>query len=109
MLAQVVVEKTLPDGASYDDFVGALTENENSCRYGIFRLHYEGYSALETKTDVKVGLFLWTPETSKVREKMLYSSNQHSVEAAFPGFKLKVKAESPDEIEYINVREIARE
>ena len=98
----------MPVGASYGDFVGALTENENSCHYGIFRLHYEGYSALETKTDVKVGLFVWTPETSKVTEKILYASYKESVKTAFPGFKFKVEAANTDELEYSRVVEIAK-
>ena len=107
-MTKISVDRTLLVGASYDDFIQALTENANSCRYGIFRLHYESNIGSVTKTDVKVGLFIWIPETSSSIEKMLYfSSRKHSVRTAFAGLEFMVQASDLDGLDYINVREIA--
>merc|ERR1712032_1028169 len=91
---EIVVEKYgEKDKGSYDSFLKDLAvKDENgkdACRYAFYDYEYQfnpqgGDSVMRSK------LFLlnWCPETSAIRNKMLYASSFDSLKRAFEGVKI---------------------
>merc|ERR1739842_114131 len=91
---EIVVEKYgEKDKGNYDSFLKDLAvKDENgkdACRYAFYDYEYQfnppgGDSVMRSK------LFLlnWCPETSAIRNKMLYASSFDSLKRAFEGVKI---------------------
>jgi len=98
---QVVLDQEGPETATYDDFISSLCSEPDSCRYGVFIVQYESNEGNREKT----GFFVWCPESSKVREKMLYAGTKDTVKKAFEGVQFEVQGNEIDDLDYANVLE----
>jgi len=92
----VVAEKATSD-KSYDDFVKNLPEND--CRYAVFDMEFTA----QGMTKQKICLFVWSPDTSPIRQKMLYASSKDAIKKKLIGFAKEIQCTDHEELDMDNV------
>ncbi|XP_061373734.1 actin-depolymerizing factor 7-like isoform X2 [Gastrolobium bilobum] len=90
---QVVVDKLGDPEESYDDFMASLPDNE--CRYAVYDFHF---TTNENCQKSKIFFFAWSPDTSKVRMKMVYASSKDRFKRELDGIQVEVQATDPSEM-----------
>ncbi|XP_021280528.1 actin-depolymerizing factor 10 [Herrania umbratica] len=90
---QVIVEKLGTPGATYDDFTNSLPANE--CRYAVFDYNF---TTNENCQKSKIFFFAWSPDTSRVRSKMLYASSKDKFKRQLDGIQVELQATDPSEM-----------
>ncbi|KAG4302447.1 hypothetical protein PCANB_001258 [Pneumocystis canis] len=95
----IIVEKT-SSSLDYQQFIMDLPEND--CRYAVYDLEYhlEG----EGKR-TKMCFFVWSPETSPIRSKMLYASSKDALRRALCGISVEIQGTDLSEISFGSVFE----
>merc|ERR1711964_849999 len=68
---EIVVEQKGAPEAKWDDFVKALPPND--CRYAAYDFEFTVEDGGQRE---KILFVLWSPETSKIKSKMLYTSSK---------------------------------
>lgn len=120
-LTSVVVERAVQGTADYDAFVSSLPEND--CRWVVYDFEFqkspaEGqrnkliFIAWYNSIDHNHGLFLTrfrSPETSKIKQKMVYASTKEGFKKRLVGVGVEVQATDFSEISYDAVLEKARQ
>uniref|UniRef100_A0A7S2EY82 ADF-H domain-containing protein n=1 Tax=Stereomyxa ramosa TaxID=1078864 RepID=A0A7S2EY82_9EUKA len=101
-LTEVIVEKTAPETASYDDFVAELPEND--CRYALY--DYEADMGSDGIRN-KLCFVLWCPDSSRIKPKMLYTSTKESMKKVLVGINTEIQATDYSEIAEDVVKERA--
>jgi len=91
-LSQVVLEKTAPPTATWEDFERDLPRDD--CRYGVFDFEYEKDGGKRNK----IVFVVWCPETSKIKSKMLYTSTKDSLKKKLVGIGTELQATDASEI-----------
>ncbi|XP_077225878.1 actin-depolymerizing factor-like isoform X2 [Tasmannia lanceolata] len=92
-IQQVMVDKVGDPGDSYEDFTACLPANE--CRYAVF--DYD-FTTEENCQKSKMFFIAWSPDTSKVRSKMLYASSKDRFKREFDGIQVELQATDASEI-----------
>lgn len=78
---QIVVEKT-SSSTEYDDFTEALqARGAEACSYGFYDFEYER----DGKRHRKIFVINWSPDTAKIRQRMLYSKGWEAVKSTLTG------------------------
>ncbi|KAL8172484.1 hypothetical protein V2J09_024288 [Rumex salicifolius] len=90
---KVVVEKLGGPDESYDDFTSSLPADE--CRYCVF--DYD-FTTDEHCQKSKIFFIAWSPDTSKVRSKMLYASSKDRFKRELYGIQVELQATDPSEM-----------
>ncbi|XP_044504737.1 actin-depolymerizing factor 7-like [Mangifera indica] len=90
---QVVVEKLGSPGDSYDDFTASLPADE--CRYAVFDFDF---TTTENCQRSKIFFIAWSPDTSKVRMKMVYASTKDRFKRELDGIQFELQATDPSEM-----------
>ena len=67
-------------GQGYDDFIESLPEN--NCRYAVVDVKFETSDERQTS---KLVFMSWSPDTCKVREKMIYAGSKEYLKSCFAG------------------------
>ncbi|KAG2231341.1 hypothetical protein BDF21DRAFT_182185 [Thamnidium elegans] len=98
---EIVVEKSATD-AEYNDFLSQLPDDEP--RYAVFDFEYEKTG--EGKRN-KITFYSWIPDTSKVRQKMLYASSKDALRRQLVGIAIEVQGTDSSEVDYDVVLEKA--
>jgi len=88
---------------SYDDFLGDLVKQDSAghdeCRYGVFDYDFVVKSqGAEDSQRNKLMLFLWCPDTAKVRAKMIYSSAFDALKKTLTAVQIVVQGNDFSEI-----------
>ncbi|KAL1923301.1 uncharacterized protein VTP21DRAFT_8281 [Calcarisporiella thermophila] len=96
---EIVVEKT-GENASYDEFVEMLPPNE--CRYAIYDFEYERPGE---GTRNKICFYAWSPDTSKIKQKMLYASSKDALRRQLVGIGAEIQGTDHAEVSYEAVLE----
>ncbi|KAK1266109.1 hypothetical protein QJS04_geneDACA000441 [Acorus gramineus] len=92
-IQQVTVERLgLPD-ETYDDFTASLPPNE--CRYAVFDFDFV---TDENCQKSKIFFIAWSPDTSRVRSKMLYASSKDRFKRELDGIQVELQATDPSEM-----------
>jgi cofilin len=104
-LRQIRVLKTAPVTATYDEFVEDLKEAEEKreCRYGVFDAEYELQNGEKRS---KLVFFLWSPDSSKVKQKMVYTSSKDALRKALVGVGKDLQANDHGDLAWSNVLEV---
>lgn len=88
------VESTGPRDAKYSDFLEQLQKFKSECRYCVFdfpaRVEASG-DGTSMSVD-RLVLMTWCPESSKIKQKMLYSSSYDALKKALVGVYKYVQA-----------------
>ncbi|KAI8071509.1 hypothetical protein BC940DRAFT_293035 [Gongronella butleri] len=100
-LKEIVVEKQVAE-ATYDDFLEALPADEP--RYAVYDFDYEKPGAGMRN---KITFFSWIPDTSKVRQKMVYAASVDSLRRNLVGLAIEVQGTDASEVDYDTVLEKA--
>ncbi|XP_020693098.2 actin-depolymerizing factor 7 isoform X2 [Dendrobium catenatum] len=92
-LKQVVVDKVGEPALNYEDFTANLSASE--CRYAVYDFDF---FTEENVPKSKIFFIAWSPDTSKVRNKMLYASTKESFKRELDGIQVELQATDPSEI-----------
>jgi len=114
-LTEIVVEQTVNKdenknfSAEYENLVDRLREvqDEGGCRYVVVDFEYQ----IKELTKSKMIFISWAPDTSKIKQKMVYTSSQHILKKPLDGISLYVQGNDLDDVsfEYIEKTIIERE
>ncbi|CAI9288899.1 unnamed protein product [Lactuca saligna] len=84
---QVVVEKLGLPNESYNDLLNNLPSNE--CRYAVFDFDFV---TKENCQKSKIVFFAWSPDSSRVRSKMIYASSKDRFKRELDGIQFELQA-----------------
>lgn len=102
-LKMIVVQTRAEPSATYDDFVNEMKEAEKAqeCRYAVFDVEYE---TLDKQPRNKICFFMWSPETAKIKQRMVYSSSKDALKKALgEGIGREIQANDHGDLEFSNV------
>ncbi|KAG6541886.1 hypothetical protein Mapa_016714 [Marchantia paleacea] len=94
---QIVVDKAGGPTESYDAFAACLPESD--CRYGVFDFDF---TTADNCRKSKIFFIAWSPDTSRVKSKMMYSSSKDKFKRELDGVHYELQATDPTEMD-INV------
>ncbi|KAK8949938.1 Actin-depolymerizing factor 7 [Platanthera guangdongensis] len=97
---QVTVENVGEPSLNYEDFTANLPANE--CRYAVFDFDF---FTEENVPKSKIFFIAWSPDTSKVRSKMLYASSKERFKRELDGIQVELQATDPSEIHLDVIKE----
>jgi len=98
-LKQVIVEQCGEPGMTYEDFAASLPPNE--CRYAIYDFDFVTAENLQKS---KIFFIAWSPDTSRVRSKMLYASSKERFKNELDGIQVELQATDPTEMDLDVIR-----
>ncbi|KAL5053050.1 hypothetical protein RYX36_033732 [Vicia faba] len=90
---QVVVDKLGEPTASYDDFMASFPADE--CRYAVYDFDF---ITDENCQKSKIFFVAWSPDTSRVRMKMVYASSKDRFKRELDGIQVELQATDPSEM-----------
>ncbi|OZJ02327.1 Cofilin [Bifiguratus adelaidae] len=98
-MKEIVVEKA-ESGQDYDAFIAALPADEP--RYAVYDFQYEkGDEGIRNK----ITFYTWTPDTAKIRQKMVYASSKEGLRRKLVGIAVEVQGTDFSEVDYQTVLE----
>mmetsp|Transcript_11368 Transcript_11368/g.16908 ORF Transcript_11368/g.16908 Transcript_11368/m.16908 type:complete len:142 (-) Transcript_11368:147-572(-) len=95
---EIVVDTFGERSKTYDDFVACLPPNE--CRYGLFDLDYE---TADGRPSSKLIFIAWTPDTAKIKNKMLYAGSKEGLKSSLVGVGVHLQATDMSELEHSHI------
>ncbi|XP_010558792.1 PREDICTED: actin-depolymerizing factor 2-like [Tarenaya hassleriana] len=90
---EVIVEKLGEPTESYEDFSAALPADE--CRYAVYDFDYV---TDENCQKSRIVFIAWSPDASKVRNKMIYASSKDRFKRELDGIQIELQATDPTEM-----------
>uniref|UniRef100_A0A5B7BG21 Putative actin-depolymerizing factor 10 n=1 Tax=Davidia involucrata TaxID=16924 RepID=A0A5B7BG21_DAVIN len=94
-IQQVMVEKAGAKEETYEDFTNSLPANE--CRYAVFDFDFITDENIQKS---KIFFIAWSPDTSRVRSKMLYASSKDRFKRELDGIQVELQATDPSEMSF---------
>ncbi|XP_074290580.1 actin-depolymerizing factor 4-like [Silene latifolia] len=91
---QVVVEKLGKPNETYGDFTASLPADE--CRYAVFDFDFV---TEENCQKSKIFFVAWSPDTAKVKSKMIYASSKDRFKRELDGIQVELQATDPSEMD----------
>jgi len=91
---EVIVEKVGEPAQSHEDFAASLPDNE--CRYAVF--DYDFVTA-ENCQKSRIFFIAWSPDTARVRTKMIYASSKDRFKRELDGIQVELQATDPTEMD----------
>ncbi|KAL8089738.1 hypothetical protein AgCh_039287 [Apium graveolens] len=90
---QVIVEKLGEPSEGYEEFTACLPADE--CRYAVY-----DYDFLTPENVPKSRIFFvaWSPDTARVRSKMIYASSKDRFKRELDGIQIELQATDPTEM-----------
>ncbi|KAF1872449.1 hypothetical protein Lal_00016747 [Lupinus albus] len=92
---QVVVDKLGEPTESYDDFMASFPADE--CRYAVYDFDF---TTEENCQKSKIYFIAWSPDTSRVRMKMVYASSKDRFKRELDGIQVELQATDPSEMSF---------
>jgi len=100
---EIVVDKVVPNSATYDDFIAELKAlPKEECRYAVFDFEW---TTSEGALRQKICFYVWCPDTSKMKPKMLYASSKDAIRKKLVGLGAEIQGTDWSEIDYETVLE----
>ncbi|KAJ6904864.1 hypothetical protein NC652_022790 [Populus alba x Populus x berolinensis] len=90
---QVIVEKLGEPAQSYEDFTASLPADE--CRFAVYDFDFV---TAENVQKSRIFFIAWSPDTSKVRSKMIYASSKDRFKRELDGIQVELQATDPTEM-----------
>ncbi|XP_057524661.1 actin-depolymerizing factor 4 [Amaranthus tricolor] len=91
---QVIVEKVGEPSQSYEDFTSSLPADE--CRYAVYDFDFV---TAENCQKSRIFFIAWSPDTAKVRSKMIYASSKDRFKRELDGIQVELQATDPSEMD----------
>jgi len=105
-LKRIVVETKADPSSTYPDFLKQMKDAEQAqeCRYAIFDVEYD---TKDGQPRNKIVFFMWSPETAKIKQRMVYASSKDALKKTLgEGIGKEVQANDHGDLELSNVMEI---
>ncbi|XP_050211086.1 actin-depolymerizing factor 4-like [Mercurialis annua] len=96
---QVVVEKVGEPTESYEAFAASLPADE--CRYAVYDFDYV---TAENCQKSRIVFVAWSPDSAKVRSKMIYASSKDRFKRELDGIQIELQATDPTEMDLDVIR-----
>ncbi|MBA0751333.1 hypothetical protein Gogos_000263 [Gossypium gossypioides] len=96
---QVVVEKVGEPTDNYEAFTASLPADE--CRYAVYDFDFV---TDENCQKSRIFFIAWSPDTSKVRSKMIYASSKDRFKRELDGIQVELQATDPSEMDLDVIR-----
>ncbi|KIJ62612.1 hypothetical protein HYDPIDRAFT_157413 [Hydnomerulius pinastri MD-312] len=90
---EIIVEKT-STVKDYDEFLKDLPEQE--CRWAVYDFEFEKDGAPRNK----IFFFSWSPDTAKMKPKMVFASSREGLRRTLDGVQLEIQGTDATEVEY---------
>ncbi|PNX71145.1 actin-depolymerizing factor 7-like protein [Trifolium pratense] len=90
---QVVVEKCGEPNDSYQDFMASFPADE--CRYAVYDFDF---TTDENCQKSKIFFVAWSPDSSRVRMKMVYASSKDRFKRELDGIQVELQATDASEM-----------
>ncbi|KAM7491614.1 hypothetical protein LguiA_034535 [Lonicera macranthoides] len=90
---QVIVDKLGSPNASYEEFTSAFPSDE--CRYAVYDFDF---TTDENCQKSKIFFIAWSPDSSRVRMKMVYASSKDRFKRELDGIQVELQATDPSEM-----------
>ena len=100
----IVIEKKVESCEKYEEFLEQLPEND--CRYAVYDFEFEKSPGEGIRN--KICFIVWVPDTSKVRQKMLYASSKDAIRKKLAGIATEIQATDMSEVSHDSVLEKAK-
>ena len=100
----IVIEKKVEVCEKYEDFLADLPDDD--CRYAVYDFEFEKSPGEGTRN--KICFIVWVPDTSKVRQKMLYASSKDAIRKKLAGVATEIQATDMSEVSHDAVLEKAK-
>jgi len=94
---QIVVEKQ-SESTDYDQFLGDLPDTE--CRWAVYDFEFEKEGAGKRN---KITFFSWSPDDSKIKQKMLFASSKDALRRSLVGIAAEIQGTDSSEVAYESV------
>ncbi|KAJ8551394.1 hypothetical protein K7X08_000764 [Anisodus acutangulus] len=91
---QVIVEKLGEPAESYEDFAACMPADE--CRYAVYDFDFV---TAESCQKSRIFFIAWSPDTAKVRSKMIYASSKDRFKRELDGIQVELQATDPTEMD----------
>ncbi|OBS23114.1 hypothetical protein FPOA_03673 [Fusarium poae] len=95
---EIIVDRT-SKSEEWDDFLADLPETEP--RYAVYDFEFEKDDG--TGAGRKIVFVSWTPDSAKVKDKMVYASSKDALRRALVAIGMEIQATEHDEISYETV------
>lgn len=92
----IVIEKKVENCDKYESFLGELPEDD--CRYAVYDFEFEKSPGEGIRN--KICFVVWVPDTSKVRQKMLYASSKDAIRKKLAGVATEIQATDMSEVSH---------
>ncbi|KAI3792451.1 hypothetical protein L2E82_06331 [Cichorium intybus] len=96
---QVVVDKLGRPNESYQDLQNCLPSNE--CRFAVYDFDFV---TKENCQKSKIFFFAWSPDSAKIRSKMIYASSKDRFKRELDGIQLELQATDASEMTFDMVK-----
>jgi len=100
---QITVEKFGGPEATYEEFASALPESD--CRYGVYDFDFTTDDNCQKS---KIFFIAWSPDTSRVKAKMIYASSKDRFRRELDGVHYELQATDPTEMDMEVIKERAK-
>jgi len=94
---EVVVLKT-SQSTDYEKFLSDLPETE--CRWAIYDFEYDNGEGKRNK----LLFYSWSPDTSRIKEKMVYAASKDALRKALDGIAAEIQGTDSSEVSFETVR-----
>ncbi|KAG7538606.1 Actin-depolymerizing factor homology domain [Arabidopsis suecica] len=91
---QVVVEKIGEPAETHEALAASLPADE--CRYAVFDFDF---LTAEDVPKSRIFFVAWSPDTAKVRSKMIYASSKDRFKRELDGIQIELQATDPTEMD----------
>ncbi|CDO76695.1 hypothetical protein BN946_scf184975.g4 [Trametes cinnabarina] len=95
---EIIVEKKSPLTSTYDDFLADLPEAD--CRWAVYDFDFEKEDGGKRS---KITFFSWSPDDSKVKQKMLFASSKDALRRSLVGIAAEIQGTDYSEVAHDNV------
>jgi len=89
----ITLLKAAEPTATYADFLAELPADD--CRYAVLKFDYDAGSDGNRS---KLIFYMWTPETSKIKSKMMYAGSKDSIKKALQGIQIEIQGTDASEV-----------
>lgn len=89
------------ESSDWEEFTALLPENE--CKYAVYDFQYEKAGGEGVRN--KICFIHWSPDTAKIKSKMVSASSKETIKRALSGVGIEVQATDFSEVDYDAVLE----
>ncbi|CAG8602617.1 13373_t:CDS:2, partial [Funneliformis caledonium] len=97
----IILEEAAEE-STYDNFITVLTSK--GPRYAVYDFDYEKPGEGQRN---KIAFYSWTPDDSKIKEKMLYASSKEAIRRRLVGVAIEIQGTDLSEVSFEAVLEKA--